>query len=143
MSAFYTNAVSIGFAGLANIYNRWLPKALTGQEDKNMPSLMIAPPGAETYPVTVVGRDNIGYPVLACFVANQAVNNTANQAAYLKWRWQLQSFFRFQRLQGVSLVYNCLIEPQSIIDEAAFGDSYWVSATLFRFITRETRGLKA
>lgn len=131
--------------------------SLTGVDDVNVieqmvpsfwedvsefPTILVTPIDKETIPGVMNNTDDIGYPVLVAMVdkGNQDVT-TATRLKRLKWRGRIMRAFRFQRLSGVPEVMTCIPEPGLVVAPEPWQKNYWFSAIVFRFLTREPRGI--
>lgn len=106
----------------------------------------VTKPGVFIYPVpeTLVqatnASDDVGYGVMVVMVQASNQNLTSNVSRLLTWRQQISRHFRFQRLTGVSEIFQCLIVPQLVFSPGDFLNQFDVSALLIRCMSRESRG---
>lgn len=111
--------------------------------DYNLPALILCPFGQETVTPATNSRDDISYPVtLSLIVSDEAKTRDLeeNISTYLKWREQIERAFRFQRLSGVTEIYNTIVEPNAIYSPDVFQQGLWSSYMTIKFISREIRG---
>lgn len=134
------NACALSGIPSAQVHRVWLPRVLEGLV--TYPAVLICPAGAETDVSQLVGRDDVGYPVLVALVDKQQADNAANMPRNLLWRQKVARYFRWQRLAGVTEVQlPTQIIPDQVVIPEAFAKNLFMSAILFRFISREPRGL--
>lgn len=142
LEAVKTGVNAIGLSGIpsAQVHRVWLPRVLEGLT--TFPAVLICPVGAETDVSALTGRDDIGYPVLVALVDKQQADNVANMPRNLLWRQKVARYFRHQRLSGVTEVQlPTEIIPDQVVLPEAFSKNLFMSAILFRFVSREPRGL--
>lgn len=109
-----------------------------------LPAIQITPTGREAIDAAegTNRRDDVGYPVLVTIFAADNQDQTANLNQYLTWRQQIARAFRNQRLPGVSEIVTATVEPDPVVDSAAwFERNLFVSSLLIRFLSREPRGM--
>lgn len=123
----------------SKIIKRWMPRER--QETANPPVIVISPMGTEEDASKVMARDDVGYPVLVVMVDAANNDNVHQMNRNLLWREKIAKAIRNQRLPGVSEVYIGKIDYGSVIDPNSFMNNSWVSVLMFRFYTREQRGL--
>jgi len=106
----------------------------------------VTKPGIFIYPVPETlaqatnASDDVGYGVMVVMVQASNQNLTSNVNRLLTWRQQISRHFRFQRLTGVSEVFQCLVIPQPVFSPGDFLNQFDVSALLIRCMSRESRG---
>lgn len=125
-----------------------------------LPGILIIPLGEEGIPVDggTLRRDDIGYPVgilmmdqerqqsgtgLPADADEGTQDQDYNLNAKLLWREKIRKEFISQGLSAVTSanVWNCIVEPQLIVDPTDFlGSNIWLSTLVLRFLARETRG---
>ena len=134
---------SMNLAGIGStnvIKQRWSKAIRTALP--SIPLIMVCPYDKEEIPNVLNMADDIVYPVVVIFadVANRDSN--LNMTRDMVWRSQVSNAFRFQRLNGVPTVINCLLRPLALAaaDTLNMGN---VSAggLRFDFVSRENRGL--
>lgn len=121
----------------------------TGETGRvELPGVLVAPWGAEQIsPQQGTNlRDDIGYPVVVVLIqSNTRTNVEQDQSIDLSrimlWRQTIIKAFRNQPLSGVRSVMTCTVEPQSVIGLESFFRGFDVSSVVFRFFSRETRGV--
>lgn len=123
-----------------DVLKKWWPRYVKNA-DPALPIVCVSPVGAEDYPGIMTNRDDVAYPVLVSVI--DALNNdsVANMQRDLLWRQKISRAFRFQRLPGVVEIINTQIMPDQILNLGAYEIGYLLSAVLFRFVSREVRGL--
>lgn len=135
--------VSLSLTGLtgAKIMRRWLPRAWEAVDDP--PCIFVCPVGAETYPVQMNSTDDVSYPVVVAIIDKLQGDASENLNRDLLWRERIEKLLRFQRLSGVPSVMFAESVPDQIIDSAAWAANYLLSVSMFRFVSRQLRGLGA
>ena len=134
-------------------------KANTERETVNpgIPGVLILPFGEEGIPVEAgsLRRDQIGYPVAVIMIDVDRQSSVTNVPASadegtvdqdynldikLTWRERIRKRFINQKLPGVNSVWNCVIEPDLVVDaETLLNQNLWMSVLVLRFLSRETR----
>jgi len=105
----------------------------------------VSKPGIFIYPIpetifqSTNASDDVGYGVMVILVQASNQNLTSNISRLLTWRRLISSHFRFQRLSGVSVVYQCLVDSQVVFSPGDFLKQFDVSAILVRCMARELR----
>ena len=97
-------------------------------------------PERETLQQATNASDYVGYGIMVVMiqVANQDLTSNLNRI--LTWRQQISRHFRFQRLTGVSEIFQCLVIPQEVFSPGSFAGQYDVSVLLVRCMSNESRG---
>jgi hypothetical protein len=125
----------------ASVDFKWMPRKVDSSVDP-LPQVQVIPINGETFPGTLTGRDDVGYPVMVVLIDSQDKDFKKNKRRNLMWRSLILKAFRFQHLTGPTEAYNCIPEQQTIIDPANFKDgNLFVSFIALRFISRERRGV--
>ncbi len=151
-SSVYENikdAVVSGIQGLllpgldsANILKR---KVITNRTDDLpaiVPCVLVANLGNKA-PSRTAGsnsRDDIPYGVVVACLQGSNQNQTLNSDRFTEWGERIQSFFRFQRLAGVTSVFTCFPLQDSLFDPPMWFKNYDSSVQVFQFMSREGRG---
>lgn len=120
----------------------WATRIFGEERSLTYPGILISPLGVEAMNATAGtnASDDVGYPVLVSIFAADQQDFEANLEDYLKWRETIARAFRNQRLDGVSGVYTCIVEPGQVMQPEAFVRNTWQSTLTLRFFSRETRG---
>jgi hypothetical protein len=135
------NDLTLDGVAAAKVVAEWWPKILKGM-DPVPPAVLVAPFAAEDYPPTGVNdQDDVGYPVVVVLVDKLNNDSAANMTRDLLWRERISRAFRFQRLAGVPEIYNSAIQPDVVVHPDAYAHGLLVSTLLFRFVSREDRGV--
>jgi hypothetical protein len=85
-------------------------------------------------------RDDWGHPVNVFFADRNPQTYEQPGQQYDLWRQMIRRGFERARLPNVPEVYDCLIEPNAIIDPRLPHYQYLVSGMVLRFKSREPRG---
>lgn len=146
--AFVQGVNLLGLQDIAsvNVFERWFARAIFKLDittPGTLPLAVVCPWDREDFPGVLTGKDDIGHPVAVCFFDKQNQDYKANLNRNTLWRQKVLSYFRYQRLAGVSpdIVYNVLPSAGPIIDEGWFRQNYYFSALYFRCVSRTTRGI--
>lgn len=107
----------------------------------NPPVLLISPTGAEGTQDTWTNTDVLTFPVLIVLVDALQGESAINLARDIKWRDQIARALKGQRLAGVPEVFECRHYPDAVALPEGWSKNKLVSAMLFRFAVRQTRGL--
>lgn len=120
----------------------WDKDTGTGRSNA-FPVCLVVPGASETVTSTVNQQDDIGYPVAIVFADADQQSQTLNYSRNLGWRETVSKAFRYQRLDGVDEVYQCVPDAglSRVVDQLEWIKTHWVSVMGFRFITREDRGI--
>lgn len=118
----------------------WYPTLLK-DISPTTPACIVAPFGPEQFPNNLNDSDNVSYGVLVVLVDGINRQSKANFDRDLLWREQVSRALRFQRLAGVSEIWNTVPEPDTVVPAEAWKANFLIQATLYRFISREPRGL--
>lgn len=132
-------ALSLTGIQSTRLLKRWIPRVW--EEADNTPSCIIAPPGREQMIGMLNNKDDVGYPVVVCFLDKLNQDVTKNMERDLLWRQRVSRAFREQRIPGAPLVYKTIVEPDAIVDPTAYQNGYLASLMILRAVTRETRGV--
>lgn len=124
----------------AKVVERWYPGVFPNFTP-TPPCVLIAPFGAETYQNRLNNKDDVGYPVIVCPVDAVDRESRKNMTRDLLWREKIAKALRFQRLTGVSEVFDSDMTPEVIVNPDAWEHGLIVSPMLFVFISRELRGV--
>ena len=133
-----------------NIIVRLVPldKGIGIGEVKAYPAILVAPPPDSglvmPFNEGVNRRDDVTYPVIVGIVDPLATGGdylTKNQNRNYLWQQQIVRAFRNQRLPGVDEVYSTIVEATQITNMQAWRNSTFVSFAIFRFVSREIRGI--
>lgn len=140
LNAVRERILSAGLSGLTDskVIVRWIPKFIEAVEAP--PVMFICPLGAEQYADQITTKDDPGFPVACVFADNLNGNGLTNLNRDLDWRIRVSRLFRNQRLEGTDVNY-CRISPEQIVNIDAFLKNCLASTLVFRFFTREERGL--
>ncbi len=150
---------ALSLTGIAEA-NVQVIKANTERETivPGVPGILILPFGEELIPVdgATLRRDDIGYPVAVIMIdidrksSVTEIPATADEGTVdqdynfdnkLTWRESIRKKFINQRLTSVTTVWNCIVEPDLVVDaETLVNDNLWMSVLVLRFLSRETRG---
>lgn len=126
----------------ASVNYTWLPKVRPTITQYNPPCCQIAPFGRESQLGGLTGTDDVGYPVIVIFFDKTDNQSLANFSRDLVWRWLTQRLLRYQRLTGVSEIFNTEVSPDVVVNpEALEKGGLWASAMVFTFVSREPRGV--
>jgi hypothetical protein len=107
-----------------------------------LPALIFAPKGITAHMGGTNARDDLGYPVPAFLVDRNGAEMLAKRGSYLLLRERLDRYFRNQRLTGVGEIYDCRVDDTQTFELPKEWEYQWlVSPMLFRFISREARGI--
>lgn len=134
---------SLNLSGLpeAKLVKDWWPKVKRGIEPAP-PCCLVSPFAAEDYPLSgVVDEDDVGYPVIVVLVDAINTESQAKMTRDLLWRQKISRALRNQRLAGVPEIYNTQIVPDTVVNPDAYANNILVSPVLYRFTSREPRGL--
>lgn len=142
------NAITIRIKGLSlsgvasnNIIGgNVLPRDWKDIDDNYLPGVLVTPPGQETQPGTLTGKDDIGYPCVITMVDKQNQDFQANRARNLLWRQQIFRALRNQPLPAVPGIQLVKIQPGPVIEPTAFKSNRFVSILTAVAISREARG---
>lgn len=140
------------FAGIStdNIIVRMLPldQGVGSTQTFSFPAILIAPaPDAGLVMPFNEGtnrRDDVQYPVVIAILDTLVRNKTVltdNQNRNYLWQQQVVKAFRNQRLAGVDEVYTTIVEAAQITNIQAWRKGRFASFGIFRFISREIRGI--
>lgn len=142
VSSVITLIQSLNLDGLTSdkIVKVWYPGAYRNIEP-TPPCIQVAPMGAETYPGQLTGTDDVGYGVLVVLFAPTNRESQGKLSQVLLWRQKIQHAFRFQRLAGTPEIFWTECYPDVVANPGAFQDNLLASALMFRFLSRETRGV--
>lgn len=137
-----TTITALQLSGLTSdkIIDGWLPTKFQGISPAP-PSCWVAPFGAETYPGRLNDKDDVGYPVVVLLIDAADRESRRNFRRNLIWRERISRALRYDAPAGISEVFWTDINPDTIVNPDAWRDGLWASALLFRFISREERGL--
>lgn len=133
-----------------NIIVRTLPleKGIGAGEVFAYPAILITPPPdaglVMPFSEGTNRKDDVQYPVLVGVLDAITINKdvlTANQNRNYLWQQQIVKAFRNQRLTGVDEVYTTIVESTQITNVQAWRKGLFVSFGIFRFISREARGI--
>jgi hypothetical protein len=105
------------------------------------PCIVIAPFGPEQYRPMLNDNDNVGYGVIVVVIDRANRESKVNFARDLLWREKIMRMFRHQRLAGVTEIWDATPEPDTLVHPEAWKSNMLVQAVLFRFYSREPRGL--
>lgn len=115
-----------------------------GTVEPGLPGVLVFPSGVETITPTTNASDDIGYPVAVAMLAEDRNDGTQDQEQnrdrLLLWREKVRDHFIGQRLTGVVTVWNCIVEPNVIVDQPEWANNVWRGALVLRFVSRERRG---
>ncbi len=111
----------------------------------DLPCVSISPLGSEGQPGVLCGRDDIEYPVLVSIEDAGMNDMQLGLAGRTLWRQGIFRSFRNQPLPGVSEIVTTVTDPRPVLDPSWFmrEDLRFVSALLFKFRSREPRGVGA
>lgn len=151
LEAIATRLQGLSLSGIASasIVAQWNPLAHRFQNTNGetpelaLPGIVIWPSGSEIIPPEAGTnyRDSIGYPCAVTIIATQDMSALASDMdARLVWRSRCIGAFRAQRLPNVPEVVQAFVEPQTIVDAAAWLQGFWSSSFLVRCNAREARG---
>ena len=140
------------FVGIAtaNIIVRMVPldKGIGSGESFAFPAILITPPPDSSLVMPfnegTNRKDDVQYPVLVGILDALTTDKntlTANQNRNYLWQQQIVKAFRNQRLAGVDEVYTTIVEAAQITNVQAWRNGRFVSFGIFRFISREARGI--
>lgn len=134
----------------ANIIVRQVPleKGIGSGENFAFPAILIAPPPdaglAMPFNEGTNRRDDVQYPVVVGVLDALTTDKdvlTANQNRNYLWQQQIVRAFRNQRLTGVDEIYKTVVESHQVTNIQAWRKGFFVSFAIFRFISREIRGI--
>lgn len=146
LAAVQTQIQGLSLAGIAsNVILKKIPTTddfnVGGAND--YPACIVAPGLAMRETMFREGSTNqsndIGYPVSVVLLDNDNGNQTANFNRDLLWRQRIIRQFEHKALTGASDVYLCRVEPEVVVQPAAWARNLWVSLFTLRFFTRESR----
>lgn len=131
----------MNFEGITSvkIVEQIYPRRL--QIDGDLPMMAVAAYPNEIPMGKLNSRDDVGYPVLVAMLDSGGYDDISKRGRWLKWRHQLASGLRNQRLLGAELVYTTEWQPSGIVDPRALQSNTMVGAEVFVFKHRGTRGL--
>lgn len=134
-------SMNLSGIGTANVIKQRWAKAVRNPLP-SIPLIMVCPYDKEEIPNVLNMADDIVYPVVVIFADAANRDSNLNMTRDMVWRAKVSSSFRFQRLNGVPTVVNCLLRPLALAaaDTLNMGN---VSAggLRFDFVSRENRGL--
>lgn len=122
------------------IIDGWVPTKFQ-EIQPYAPSVWVAPFSAESYPGIINDKDDVGYPVLVLMVDAADRESRKNFRRNLIWRERISRALRYQVPAGISEVFYTEIQPDVVTNPEAWRDGLWASALLFRYLSREERGL--
>lgn len=111
--------------------------------DNPYPMTMIMPFGQEEEGTGTNIRDDIRYPILVMLIDADMKDQQLNRKRYLRWRQQVYRAFRNQPLVGVDATFSVKVQPQAILDPAAWYSSpgRFISSLTIMCTNREVRGI--
>lgn len=134
---------------LTGIANNVVLKKLPTTDDFNIgavytwPACVVAPGVGLRETMYREGSTNmsndLGYPVSVVLLDNDNRSQSASFDRDLLWRQKIVRQFEHKALAGVSDVYLCRVEPETVLQPAAWLNNVWASAITLRFFTRESR----
>lgn len=146
LAAVQTQIQALNLTGIAN---NVILKKLPTTEDFNIgatytwPACLVTPGVGMRELMARDGSTNLsndlGYPVSVALLDNDNRSPSANFNRDLLWRQKIIRQFEHKRLSGVSDVYLCRVEPDVILQPAAWMQNVWASLLTLRFFTRESR----
>ena len=146
LAAVQTQIQALNLTGIAN---NVILKKLPTTEDFNVgatytwPASVVAPGVGQREQMYREGSTNqsndLGYPVSIVLLDNDNRSQTANFDRDLLWRQKIIRQFEHKALSGASDVYLCRVEPDTILQPAAWLNNVWASMLTLRFFTRESR----
>lgn len=123
----------------AKVVERWYPGDFNNQTPRG-PSVQICPFGPERYPGTLNNTDDVQYPVLLLIVDYADGDSRKNLTRDLLYRERIAKAVRFQVPPGIQTVYYTDLEPETVINPDGWDKGFVLSALLFLYRSRETRG---
>lgn len=133
------NALLLPALPEAKVVERWFPGDFTGKTPL-APCVQICPFGAEEYPGVLNNTDDVGYPVLVVAVDYADGESKRNFTRNLLWRERIAKALRFQQPAGIQSVYYTDLRPEVLVLPDEWDKGLILSALLFVYRSRETRG---
>ena len=124
----------------AKVVERWYPGNFKNV-DGSLPMAQVCAFGAEEYPGTLNNTDDVTYPVLFLIIDAADRESTKNLTRNLLWRERMSRAVRFQAPAGIQTVYYTDIAPDVFINPQAWEDGRAIQALLFKYRSRERRGI--
>lgn len=123
--------------------SRVIMEPVGDEKGKSMPFISVFPGEPETFPVGDDdggnSADRVDYKVMVAIVAGRDEWQTMLPKV-LKWREQIRQAFLRKRLSAVSVVQRMEVEPQAVVDRAAwFTSGLLVSGLKVIVISQENR----
>ena len=93
----------------------------------------------------VTSKDDVVYPILCSVVSSDNQEPTLEKDLDRQTLWieKISKAFRNQRLPGVDSVIITHVDPQDVVSPNLWGQNIMASGVIFKFISREPRGLVA
>ena len=123
----------------AKCVERWYPGDWADKSPE-LPSVQIAPFGAEEYPGSLNNTDDVGYPVLVVAISAADGESKIDFTRNLLWRQRIAKALRYRVPVGIQEAYYTDIRPEVLVLPDEWEKGYLVSALLFVYRSRETRG---